>query len=152
GVRSARGPSLRTRPESDTQAVESESSGEEGPFVVIASRIVVQSPINCQEDTAGYLVFLFDKRAKAGVKGLPGLPQSRPVAVPFRSGSRGGAATTYAGCCASPAAELLEEPVEGQLELLGSLVGTRGDLPPDLLDSFLANLGQLADPIEHLSQ
>src|SRR5262249_36004208 len=47
---------------------------------------------------------------------------------------------------------LVEQALEGQLESLGRLVRPRGDLPPDLLDPLVADLGQLADVVEHLAQ
>src|SRR5439155_12968034 len=51
-----------------------------------------------------------------------------------------------------PPSQLVEQPVEGQLELLRCLVRARGHLPADLLNSFVTDRGQLADPVEQLPQ
>src|SRR4051812_11962374 len=51
-----------------------------------------------------------------------------------------------------PALQLVEEPIERQLELGGRFVDTGGDLLSDLLDLLVADFREPADPVEHLPQ
>src|SRR5690606_18037452 len=52
----------------------------------------------------------------------------------------------------SPALKLAQKVVQGLLDFLGSLVGSGRDLAADFLDSFVPDLGQTADAVQHLPE